>query len=908
MSKSKITTTLAGQPNCGKSTIFNMLTGAKQHIANYPGITVDKKVGYIKTKDHSIEVVDLPGTYSLTSYTQEEVVARNFIIDEEPDVILNVLDASNLEKSLYLTFQLIEMGKPMVIVMNMMDVAKGLGYELDSSKISKILGLPVIEVTARKNIGKEEIEESIKEVFENKEKGLTGYKVNYIGLESKIEEISKKIKEKSFEYAEKINSRWIALKLIENDKIVMDEIENNSKRPEVSKISKDFKKDYFKEKKEKIQQAVASSRYLTSGEIFERCVKKTKEEKERITDKVDNILCHKILGPTFLIFFMYLFFQSVIMGDALIQPYWQKIIGTLRDWIVTSIPTDSLINDGILRTLVGENMIKGAFSLLSYIPMFFILFTLIGIMEDTGYMSRIAFLMDKLLKAFGLHGQSALPMLLGGVGMGGCAIPGIMATRGMKDERAKLVTRLIIPILNCGAKIPFYLMITAAFFKEKAGIVLIIFYLIMFIIVLLVAKLLDMFVVSEERSPFIVELPSYHIPSTKLIISGAINKLIMFLKKIIQVIVPFMAIMWLVTSVPGLSEKQEDIFQERYKKVNEMFEKKIGNENNYLEYFNNEKSRAEYIKYSNKLKKKIRVIKNTKTKKTRKLDNEFKKENEIYFEAMALNSLENIDDQENYQKYIDQYLEELKPIENEFILRLSKFSEKELLKNPIFYKIASNGKIYLEKEKLIKLKKINKKYQSSIKKGELESKINEEFKKGNELYFNIIKDSKVKVKSNYILDKDAKKLENNFSKILLKKSLKIKQERKEILIKNSFGGKFSRFLEPVSKLAGFDWKINLAFVSTFAAKENFIAVITGLFGISIGDNNQLVGSSWTMLNGICMMIALALFPPCLPTLILIKTETGKVRWMVFVMIYPIVLGFVLATLTYQIGMFFKLGI
>lgn len=902
-----ISIALAGQPNCGKSTIFNMLTGARQHVANYPGITVEKKSGHFKIDDKNINLVDLPGTYSLTSFTQEELVTRNYIIDDNPDIIINVLDASNLEKSLYLTFQLIEMNKPMIIILNMMDAAKSLGYKIDSIELEHILQIPVIEATAKKGIGKKEIENAIIKLLDNMNDGISGYKIGYENIENKIDLISRYLDEKK-DLTKRINSRWIALKLLEADKDVIDWVNENNVNI-IASLRSGGKNLLDNEKI--TQQIIASCRYKHADEIVNNVVNRKNQKDSTLTDKIDNILCHKILGPLFLMIFMYLFFQAVIGFDAHIQPHWQKIIGSLRLFIIDLIPAESMIDDGILKTLIGLNIINGAFSLLSYIPMFFILFFLVGIMEDTGYMARIAFIMDRLLRAFGLHGQSVLPLLLGGVGMGGCAIPGIMATRAMKDEKAKLVTRLIVPILNCGAKIPFYLMITAAFFKENAGLVLIIFYLIIFIIVLIVAKILDKFIVSGVKSPFIMELPAYHMPTVSIIIKNAFTKVWMFVKKIVTVIVPFMAIMWVITYYPGLDEESEKIFNNKYEKALKKFEKKSGSDNKYLEYLNDEKSRLAFMKYSDKVDKKLRAIKSEKTESVMDLDDKFKKDNPKYFEAMLLGDESGIKDIDSFDNYRDDYGNNLKPIEDRYISELVELSIKEMNNNPEFYKIVSKGKIYLPKNEIKRIKRFYKEYKENIENIEENERIieiNNKFRSKNPLYYSIIKDGNIKIKKDFIEDKSAAKVEKSFNKGLIRETQKIKQDKKSKTIEVSLGGIFGKAIEPLTKLAGFDWRVNLAFISTFAAKENFVAVINGIFGIKIGDGGMLIGAPWTVLNGICMMIALALFPPCLPTLVLVKTETGKLKWMIFVIIYPIILGYLLSILIYQFGTMLNIGI
>lgn len=364
-----------------------------------------------------------------------------------------------------------------------------------------------------------------------------------------------------------------------------------------------------------------------------------------------------------------------------------------------------------------------------------------------------------------------------------------------------------------------------------------------------------------------------------------------------------MAIMWVITYTPGLSPESEEGYAKEYQVLKEKFIKKAGSKNPYLENFQSEESLVSYVEYGNFIKKKIRVIKDKEGSDINSLDKKYQNKNNAFYEAMVLGDNSSIEDIEGYDSYVSQYRKDLDPIKAESLHKLSKLSEKELLKNSDFYSVASKGKIYLDSEKLKQLKAYQKKYEKNLNSfdGEELESLKEEMKMENELFFTLMSRGKIKVKKTYLENKAAAKLEKSFSRTLIKGANKIKKARKDELVENSFGGSFGKLIEPVTKLAGFDWRVNLAFISTFAAKENFVAVINGIFGISVNADGVLVGAPWTKLNGICMMIALALFPPCIPTLTLIKTETGKVGWMLFVTIYPIILGFMISILVFQLG-------
>lgn len=417
MKRDTILVALAGQPNCGKSTVFNALTGASQHVANYPGVTVDKMIGRYKHNGARVEVVDLPGTYSLTSYSPEERVSRDFILHEKPSVAVNVMDASNLMRCLYLTFQLLEMEIPVVLNLNMMDVAENRGMDIQVEKLAKRLGIQVAPTTMKNGRGKKELLNSIYRVATSEKKALPA-RIDYTEMEPGLREIEARLSGVS-ELSETYPLRWMAIKLMEGDSEVQRLI--RSKHPDgdaflafVEKKRTEFEERYG----ETPEMHIANRRYQTAGEIARSCVKLPAGVKRPLSDKVDGLVCQRFLGPAIMVGVIWvLYYLSIVQGYNITNYTW-PVLAKLRSLVEAVTPQPAFIEIPLIRAL-SLWLVDSVNALLNYIPIFFILFGLIAILEDSGYMPRMAFIMDRLFSRFGLHGQSTLPMVLGGIYVGG---------------------------------------------------------------------------------------------------------------------------------------------------------------------------------------------------------------------------------------------------------------------------------------------------------------------------------------------------------------------------------------------------------------------------------------------------------------------------------------------------------
>jgi len=418
MKKERITVAVAGQPNSGKSTIFNLLTGARQHVANYPGVTVEKKTGIFKFQGDRIELVDLPGTYSLTSYTLEERIARDFVLHERPKLVVDIVDASNLERNLYFAFQLGEMGIPLVIDLNMMDVAKNRGLEIDIYELSKKLGVPVIPTTGNKGKGKKELQKAIWDVAKgNIHSSLI--RIDYgDALEPILSSLEKRLSEESA-FSKSYPLRWLAVKLMEGDseaeRLVQERLKDGK---EIIDYVKKERERFISQYKEAPEKVIAQRRYLTAEKIVESVVKRKREITLTLSDKIDKVVCHKVFGFIILAAVIYGLYELSIVQGYNITNYTWPILASFRNLMAKILPHEGFIFDPLLRS-IPLGVIDGIVAVLNYVPIFLILFALIAILEDTGYMARMAFILDRIFRRFGLHGQSTLPYILGGVYVGG---------------------------------------------------------------------------------------------------------------------------------------------------------------------------------------------------------------------------------------------------------------------------------------------------------------------------------------------------------------------------------------------------------------------------------------------------------------------------------------------------------
>ncbi len=784
MRAKKILVALAGQPNCGKSTIFNMLTGAHQHVANYPGVTVEKKTGAFNIDDIRVELVDLPGTYSFTSYSLEERVARDFLLGDNPDVVIDVADGSNLKRNLYLLLQLMEMEVPTILNLNMMDVVERRGQKIDIEKLQEILGIPIVPTKAKKGEGKEAMKEAVKLLAATPLEST--FRIDYGELEAHIAELEELLKEDpvlSVQYP----VRWVAIKLLENDSEVRELLKrSHTDAVRVLARTESCRARFQEEVSNAAERHIAFTRHGACSRIARETVTFPVEKRRNLSDRADKYVCHRFLGPIILVAILMVLYQvAIVFGNWLALQVW-PVWGSLENFAADVLPAAGFMNDPLLRAL-GLWVVKSITAILNYLPIFFLLFSLIAVLEDSGYMPRMAFILDRLFRRFGLHGQSTLPMILGGVYIGGCAIPGVMATKAIPDERARLATIMIVPMMNCLAKVPLYLILIGAYFGDAGGFAMFFIATVTLFMALPVAKLLSMTVLKNRPSaPFIMEMPPYHIPTLYGTLRRAGERIWLFMKKIVTVVAAVAVVVFVLINYPGLSEKRQA---------------------HYLEM--QDTAVAAFMKDVNKT--------------------EFKGE-----------------------------------IKQKDVLSIILFGES--------------------------LKRAKK----GVKDKDQSAAINAEFQEKDPIRYAVIKR----------VGKDGKKL-NRSLKSVIKVRKKIRREARSERFESSFLGSMGRALEPVTQWAGFNWRINIALLSAFAAKENSAATLGAIYGI---DGDQSVQESmkagevgFTSLHALALMLFMALYPPCVPTSIMVRHQSNSTKWMLFSIGYQTLLGLFVASLVFTGG-------
>lgn len=562
MKNRQITVALAGNPNSGKTTLFNALTGARQHVGNYPGVTVEKKEGFRDYQDHEIKFVDLPGTYSLTAYSVEEIVARNFIIEEHPDVVVHVVDSSNLERNLYLAVQLIEMGTPLVLAFNMSDVAKQRGYEIDVEKLSELIRCPIVETVGNKRKGLNQLLQVIVETAAQTGSETVGAVIHYgPEIERELEQIAKRV-DQEHELVKKYGKHWLSLKLLEQDKEILDKGHTEEVIQTVAGAIERIQKHFGDEP----EIVIADRRYgFISGACTES-LQQSSESRHSASDIADMIILNRLLGlPIFALLMYGVFKLTFWLGDPFMG--W---IESGFEWLggcVTGLwPQGS---DSALQSLLVDGVIGGVGGVIVFLPNILLLFLAIAVLEDSGYMARAAFLMDRIMHKIGLHGKSFIPMLIGF----GCSIPAMMGTRILENRRSRFTTLMVIPLMSCGARLPIYALIIPAFFAPKwHGLMLWLIYVIGILLAIVCAKLLRKTLFKGETIPFVMELPPYRIPTLRGVLMHMWQRGGLYLKKAGTVILAISVILWALTSYPiigddklvGLNEEQVMDAQLRY--------------------------------------------------------------------------------------------------------------------------------------------------------------------------------------------------------------------------------------------------------------------------------------------------------------------------------------------------------
>jgi len=533
---------LAGNPNSGKTTIFNNMTGTRQKVGNWPGVTVEKKEGHITKSGYDLKIIDLPGTYSLTPFSIEEIVARNFVLDERPDVVIDIIDASNLERSLYLATQLREIDCKVLFALNMADVAQTRGIKIDADKLSELLDVPVVFTIGNKNKGIDTLLEKAIELAESNYVIPIKRKVKYSkDIEdsiSKLEYFIESLAKGTIPY----NPRWTAIKLLEDDKIVKERIQqktgkNSRKILEETTAQRDFLVDRFDDEPEIV---MTDERYGFIAGIIREVLTTSTRQRVDISRNVDLLLTNRFVGFPIFIFFIWAMFQLTFSLG--VYP---------MEWIDSGIKLFStslaqVLPDNIFKDFLINGVIAGVGSVVVFLPNILILFFCISLFEDTGYMSRAAFLMDKIMHLIGLHGKSFIPMLMGF----GCNVPAIMASRTLESEKDRILTILITPFMSCSARLPVYIILAGAFFGVRAGSVIFGIYILGIILSIITGRIFRSTLLKGVDAPFVMELPPYRIPMIKSLLIHMWDRSKLFLKKMGGIILVGSVVVWALSAFP----------------------------------------------------------------------------------------------------------------------------------------------------------------------------------------------------------------------------------------------------------------------------------------------------------------------------------------------------------------------
>lgn len=749
VSRSRMRIALAGNPNCGKTSLFNELTGANQEVGNFPGVTVEFTSGTMIYQGQKFDLIDLPGTYSLTAYSLDEIVARDYLLKQKPDVILNVVDASNLERQLYLTVQLMELGLPMIIALNMMDVAERHGVQIDTSRLSALLGMPVIATQASESIGIQELKSL-----------CAGFSVNpssprELSYSHELEGLAEPIEEaigQSEGIPADFPKRWLALKLLEHDHEVESIADTN---PAIRDAVIHAEKQLLNHSGEDATLAISEARLGMASGIVMDCVKMTKPDRHSFTDRIDAVVCDRILGPPLLAVVIYLLFSAIfgiaedlhwipLGGGEWVSPC--GLFGAFFDWLGSM--AEQNITNPLVLSLVRDAVVAGVGGVLEYVPLIFMMFLFIALLEDTGYIARVAFILDRVLRSFGLQGKSILAMIIsGGLGGGGCAVPGILATRTLREEKDRFVTMLVVPMMNCGAKFPLYAVLIAAFFPNFQGGMMFLLWVLSWVFSMSAAWVLRRFVIRGEQTPFIMELPVYHVPTVKGVLQHTWMRTWEYVKKAGTIILMVSVILWGMMFFPQQNTSQ---FRERREQAKEKFHE----------------------------------------------------ETKLSFGEAARELSENRTLPSDVKTCFDQTAAELK---------------------------------------------------------------------------------------------------------------KIASEEGESRLTHSFAGRIGTFLTPVTELAGFDWRINVALLGGFAAKEVVVGTLATAYSMneetSGGDDGSLSrrlteDPDWGPLRAFALMIFVMLYAPCAAAVVAIRKESNSWKWATFSIVYSTTFAFLAAVIIYQVGRLF----
>lgn len=539
---------LVGNPNSGKTSLFNRIAGAREHVGNYSGVTVDAKTGHCTYRGYYLNITDLPGTYALSAYTPEELYVRRHLAENMPDIVLNVVVASNLERNLYLTAELIDMSQRMVVALNMYDELEASGAELDYDNLGKMMGVPMVPVVGRTGRGIKELLDTIIAVYENRDERVRHVHINQGIIEESVQTLNRSLNKYRDELPKYFPPRYFAMKMLEGDAEICKLLQGCEHYPEWEKLCEreklHLKHDLGEE--EDAETVFANQKYGFISGALRETFKAGRENPRDLTNYIDRIVTHRIWGYPVSLFIMWLMFYCTFALGAYPQEWIESLVELIGTGVSRWMP------DGVFKDMIVDGIIGGVGSVIVFLPNIIILYLFISFMEDSGYLARAAFIMDKVMHKMGLHGKSFIPLIMGF----GCNVPAVMATRTIESRSSRLITTLIIPFMSCSARLPIYILLIGTFFPTHSGTVMFGIYLLGILAAMLTARLMRRFFFKVDETPFVMELPPYRIPTVKATVSHMWEKCVQYLRKMGGLILVASIVIWFLSYFPMRTENE----------------------------------------------------------------------------------------------------------------------------------------------------------------------------------------------------------------------------------------------------------------------------------------------------------------------------------------------------------------
>ena len=878
-----ITIALAGNPNSGKTTIFNALTGLRQHVGNYAGVTVEKVTGRCRHDGVDFDIVDLPGTYSLTAYSMEERVARRFIVADRPRVVVDIVDASNLERNLYLATQLMELGVGLVLALNMSDVARARGVEFDLPRLSVLLGVPIVQTVGNRGIGLDEMMDAALAVARSEHKAQPR-QVNY-GPEIE-EEIGKLVGllEHAPELASRRRPRWLAVKLLEDDSVVRERVgqwaPNAEKLFAAAEASRRHIQRVFGDGAEII---IADRRYGFISGACQEAVVQTVEARHSMSDRIDAVVTHRVLGIPLFLLLTYLTFQFTFSVGSVPTGWLERLFGWLGGAVAGLWPKAS---DSPIRSLLTDGIIAGVGGVLTFVPYIMFLFLAISVLEDTGYMARAAFIMDPVMHRIGLHGKSFIPMLVGF----GCNVPAIMATRTLDTFRDRVTTMLVIPLMSCSARLVVYTVLIAAFFPNTVLLDLGVFrlrlqpfilfalYLVGVVLAILGAKLLRASVLRGETAPFVMELPPYRIPTFRGLLIHVWERSRLYVKKAGTIILGISVVLWVLTSYPKKAHLAQD-YEARQRQAEEAYVQGV-------------RGLAGPLGLGDRADRLV-LLAQAELALARAAERCFVHEagyrdaRQRYEATLA--DLCKGPAGERLACFLD-VRSEIERVRREFADEVVRHHASP--HSPAYFALLAR-----RDEKLAKLEV----WAGPVGGGSVPRGARRPRPPGEPPPTG---PASVYAAATAYLDT----VRPHYDRAIHAAQHEQEAER----LAYSLAGRFGRMLEPLIRPLGFDWKIGTALVGAFGAREVFIAQMGIVYAVGAGEENhealrQRLRADYSPLVGFCIMLYVLVSVQCVPTWVTTRRESGSWRWALLQLGSLTALAYLLTLTVYQLGRLLGIG-